>query len=59
MLELGSGTGIAGISAALLGADVTLTDNASCMPLLTQNVDRHERAISEAGKLMAAFLVHY
>lgn len=49
-LDLGAGTGIVGICAALLGADVTLTDTASCLPLLKQNVESHNDAITEAGR---------
>eukprot|EP00026_Physarum_polycephalum_P017676 Phypoly_transcript_18981.p1 GENE.Phypoly_transcript_18981~~Phypoly_transcript_18981.p1 ORF type:complete len:241 (+),score=22.09 Phypoly_transcript_18981:46-723(+) len=39
-IEVGSGTGIAGITAGLLGAHVTLTDGFdSVLPLLSENVD--------------------
>ena len=51
VLELGAGTGVAGICAALLGADVTITDTASSMPLLMQNVESHCSPVSEAGRL--------
>lgn len=49
VLELGSGTGIAGIAAALLGAHVVLTDRAGTLPLLQSNVHQHAEAISQAG----------
>ena len=55
MLELGAGIGIAGICAALLGADVMITDTASCMPLLRQNVESHCNVVSEAGGTIALF----
>ncbi|BDA41071.1 probable protein N-lysine methyltransferase METTL21A at C-terminar half [Coccomyxa sp. Obi] len=48
-LELGSGTGIVGITAALLGAHVVLTDRADTLPLLQRNVQVHAEAISRAG----------
>jgi predicted nicotinamide N-methyase len=43
VLELGAGTGLAGIALARLGADVTLTDMASVVDsgLLQKNVDRN------------------
>ena len=49
VLELGSGTGIGGIAAALLGAQVVLTDRADTLPLLQRNVHLHAEAISQAG----------
>ncbi len=50
MLELGSGTGIVGITAALLGAHVMLTDRVDMLPLLQRNVQVHAEAISRAGE---------
>lgn len=38
VLELGSGTGVAGLAAAAEGADVLLTDKDLLMPLLTKNI---------------------
>lgn len=38
ILELGSGTGFVGLALALMGADVTLTEQPSAMPLLEHNV---------------------
>ena len=38
MLELGSGVGLAGIAAAMLGCHTTLTDVADVLPLLRKNV---------------------
>ena len=56
MLEVGAGTGFAGICAALLGADVMLTDTASCMPLLVQNINSHCSSVAQAGGLSVARL---
>lgn len=39
VLELGSGTGICGIIASILGANVTLTDLENCMSLCERNVE--------------------
>ncbi len=39
MIELGSGTGIAGLVAASLGASVVLTDKAELVPLLQRNAE--------------------
>jgi predicted nicotinamide N-methyase len=41
VLELGSGCGVAGIAAALLGARVVLTDWEVCIPLLRRNAARN------------------
>jgi protein N-lysine methyltransferase METTL21D len=38
LLELGSGAGLAGMVAAMMGAHVTLTDVADVLPLLRTNV---------------------
>lgn len=39
MLELGSGTGVVGLAAALLGAHVTLTDLPHLLPGIRRNVE--------------------
>ena len=49
VLELGSGTGVVGIVAALMGAHVTLTDVPGAVPALISNIDRNREAIEAAG----------
>jgi hypothetical protein len=49
VLELGSGTGIAGIAAAACGAHVTLTDLPAAQPLLCTNITRNEQLMQSAG----------
>lgn len=49
MLELGSGTGIAGLATAAHGASVTLTDVAGVMPTLAANVEANKQVVAEGG----------
>ena len=57
ILELGSGTGIVGITLASLGAQVTLTDTAGLLPLLQSNLNQNLHSISAAsGSAVAAAL---
>ena len=49
VLELGCGTGLAGLVAAALGADVVLTDIASVLPLLRKNAAANAVAIARGG----------
>ncbi|KAI9172946.1 hypothetical protein H9P43_007077 [Blastocladiella emersonii ATCC 22665] len=44
LVELGSGTGAAGLGLALLGADALLTDVASVVPSIRDNVQRNQSA---------------
>ncbi|XP_074308894.1 uncharacterized protein LOC141643588 [Silene latifolia] len=58
LLELGSGTGLVGIAAAaILGADVTVTDLAHVIPNLDFNIAANAEVVgSGGGKLVAAEL---
>mmetsp|Transcript_52388 Transcript_52388/g.170015 ORF Transcript_52388/g.170015 Transcript_52388/m.170015 type:complete len:245 (+) Transcript_52388:36-770(+) len=49
VLELGSGTGVLGIAAALLGAEVVLTDLPALAGLAEQNVALNAESIDAAG----------
>jgi len=49
LLELGSGTGVAGLAAALCGANVVLTDLPAAMALLEENVSRNHSSVLQAG----------
>lgn len=41
VLELGAGCGVSGFAMAMLGCDVTVTDQKEVLPLLQRNVDRN------------------
>ncbi|WJX50174.1 hypothetical protein P8452_36516 [Trifolium repens] len=41
VIELGAGCGVSGFGMALLGCDVTVTDQKEVLPLLQRNVDRN------------------
>jgi hypothetical protein len=57
LLEVGAGTGVVGITAAALGAQVTLTDLPELQQLLQANIAANEQLISTAqGSAAAAVL---
>lgn len=51
-IELGSGTGIMGIVAALQGADITLTDKKALLPLINHNIEKNSLCKNK-GKIRA------
>ncbi|KAL4182730.1 hypothetical protein AMTRI_Chr11g151680 [Amborella trichopoda] len=50
ILELGSGTGMVGVAAAMLGAHVTMTDLPHVLPNLSFNADANQRAVEVTGR---------
>ncbi|GIX68555.1 protein-lysine methyltransferase METTL21D [Caerostris darwini] len=65
VIDIGSGTGVAGLFAAALGAEVILTDLSSVIPLLEKNIKENvdvlkgsaTASVLEWGKLEAKFPV--
>eukprot|EP00191_Tetraselmis_sp_GSL018_P008901 CAMPEP_0177608816 /NCGR_PEP_ID=MMETSP0419_2-20121207/18690_1 /TAXON_ID=582737 /ORGANISM="Tetraselmis sp., Strain GSL018" /LENGTH=335 /DNA_ID=CAMNT_0019103565 /DNA_START=24 /DNA_END=1031 /DNA_ORIENTATION=- len=53
VLELGAGTGIAGIVAAICGAHVTMTDLPSIVPSIKANIDRNKLLMLSGGSASA------
>ncbi|XP_022680534.1 protein N-lysine methyltransferase METTL21A isoform X2 [Setaria italica] len=49
VIELGAGCGLAGFGMALLGCDVTTTDQVEVLPLLIRNVERNKSWISQSN----------
>lgn len=53
VLELGSGTGLVGIVAAVCGANVTVTDLPEVLPRAMENVALNQQLISDCGGAIA------
>lgn len=53
VLELGSGTGVAGLGAAMCGSDVLLTDLPEALPLLERNLARNLHVLRAQGGMAA------
>jgi predicted nicotinamide N-methyase len=56
VIEVGSGTGLVGIVAALLGADITLTDLAPQLDIIRENVKTN---VTDASKVLVTELAWY
>lgn len=52
VVELGAGTGIVGVTAAMLGADTYLTDLAYCLPNLASVVDRNRPGLKGTATVL-------
>ncbi|XP_065063220.1 protein N-lysine methyltransferase METTL21D-like isoform X2 [Rhopilema esculentum] len=48
VIELGAGTGIVGLAAATLGANVTITDLPEFIPLMEKNISLNTKSFKEA-----------
>jgi predicted nicotinamide N-methyase len=59
VLELGAGTGVAGITAATCGAHVLLTDLPAAQSLLQANITRNQALIQEFGGSAAAAVLDW
>ena len=59
VLEIGSGTGIAGLAAALLGGDVTLSDQRNIVPLLERNIEANAEAMRARGGRAGAVVMDW
>merc|ERR1712194_283766 len=55
VLELGSGTGVAGLAAAAEGADVLLTDKELIVPLLSKNIRLNQDQVEIGSVQCEAF----
>jgi hypothetical protein len=55
VLELGSGTSMAGIAAASVGADVLLTDRSRLLPLMSKNIRLNQEQMNVGSAACAAF----
>jgi predicted nicotinamide N-methyase len=57
VVELGAGTGVVGLAAGTLGADVIVTDLAECVTLMRSNIELNKDCIT--GRVTARSLVWY